>query len=417
MGAGIPDGGLILLRRRIHGVLDEKIQAMRTPETPASLFDEVGKLQLKSDLRTYLGRQGADHHIGALQYLRCCQVCRESRMFQKTLEFLLKSSIGAHKCFPAFLKSCKGKLWPRVPTVRRNPATVNLIFVSRRESGRVPRRAYCDQRVWPGVYIAISVRGEIPMLQASSHQQSDLSGAGHARWVRIAHWAAAVSVLTLAFTGFVILMAHPRLYWGPVGNDLTPAFLELPISRNHRHGGWEPGVPFFERSGSPVTATRTYDILNENGWARSLHFLAAWLLVATGSVYVLAGIFSGHFRRHMLPRAGELRPRLLWQDLTTHLRLQIQPARGGPPYGLLQKGIYCGVVFLALPMMVITGMAMSPAITAAYPFLAGVFGGSQSARTIHFFCFALLALFVLVHVLMVILSGFKRQVRAMTFGN
>jgi len=99
------------------------------------------------------------------------------------------------------------------------------------------------------------------------------------------------------------------------------------------------------------------------------------------------------------------------------LHLRIQRATGGPPYGLLQKCAYCAVVFLALPMMMVTGLAMSPAITAAYPFLSGVFGGSQSARTIHFFLFVALILFLVVHVLMVIMSGFKRQIRAMTFGN
>ena len=68
----------------------------------------------------------------------------------------------------------------------------------------------------------------------------------HARWVRATHWIGAASVLALAFSGFVILMAHPRLYWGDVGNDLTPALLELPISRNHRHGGWTTPTPFAE---------------------------------------------------------------------------------------------------------------------------------------------------------------------------
>ena len=74
------------------------------------------------------------------------------------------------------------------------------------------------------------------------------------------------------------------------------------------------------------------------------------------------------------------------------------------------------VVFLALPLAVVTGLAMSPAITAAYPFLSGMFGGFQSARTIHFFASVVLVLFLLVHVVMVIKSGFKRQMRAMTFG-
>jgi hypothetical protein len=67
--------------------------------------------------------------------------------------------------------------------------------------------------------------------------------AGHTRWVRVSHWIVTVSFLTLAFTGVVILMAHPRLYWGEVGNDLTPALVELPISRNYRHGGWENRAP------------------------------------------------------------------------------------------------------------------------------------------------------------------------------
>ena len=265
------------------------------------------------------------------------------------------------------------------------------------------------------------VRGESDVPPGQNQQIP--SRPRHARWVRISHWIIATGVVTLALTGFVILMAHPRLYWGAAGNDLMPALLELPISRNHHHGGWERSIPFSTAAGSAVSAVRTYDILNENSWGRSLHFLAAWFLVVTGIVYVAAGICSGHIRRHLLPRAGEFTPRLLLQDLVGHLRLNNplatggRPSTGAAPYGLIQKSTYLGVVFLALPMMIITGMAMSPAITAAFPFLAGMFGGSQSARTVHFFVFAALVLFVLVHVLMVILSGFKRQIRAMTLGN
>ena len=66
---------------------------------------------------------------------------------------------------------------------------------------------------------------------------------GHARWVRVSHGIVAASVLVLAATGFVILMAHPRLYWGETGNDLTPALVELPISRNHHHNGWTAADP------------------------------------------------------------------------------------------------------------------------------------------------------------------------------
>jgi thiosulfate reductase cytochrome b subunit len=91
-------------------------------------------------------------------------------------------------------------------------------------------------------------------------------------------------------------------------------------------------------------------------------------------------------------------------------------ARGGPPYGPLQKLSYAVVVFIALPLTVLTGLTMSPAVTAAYPGLLDLFGGSQSARTIHFVLFAVLVLFLIVHVAMVALTGFKRQMRAMTIG-
>lgn len=247
-------------------------------------------------------------------------------------------------------------------------------------------------------------------------ETTGLPRGGHARWVRLSHWIVAMSVLTLAVSGFIILMAHPRLYWGGAGNDLTPALFELPISRNYRHGGWEGSIAFFPQSNSPMSASRTYDIFNKNGWGRSLHFLAGWFLALTGIAYLIAGIYTGHFRRHLLPAADERTGRRAWQDLVSHLRFKFAPTTGGPPYGILQKWSYAGVVFLALPLMIVTGLAMSPAITVAYPFLSGIFGGSQSARTIHFFVFAALILFLVVHVLMVVLSGFRRQMRAMTLG-
>ena len=252
--------------------------------------------------------------------------------------------------------------------------------------------------------------------QPVGHETADAVGRGHTGWVRTTHWVVAAGVITLAVSGFVILMAHPRLYWGKAGNDLTPALIELPVSRNYRHGGWETQTVFYSRSGSPLSAVRTYDIFNQNGWARSLHFLAAWFLVITGLAYVVAGFASGHFRRDLLPRAAELRPRLVWRDLRGHLHMQIRTS-GGPPYGLLQKFSYCAVVFVALPLMVWTGLAQSPTIGAAYPILPDLFGGTQSARTVHFLVFAVLVLFLLVHVWMVVMSGFGRQMRAMTLGS
>lgn len=236
----------------------------------------------------------------------------------------------------------------------------------------------------------------------------------HKGWVRGAHFMITLTFLALTVSGFVILMSHPRLYWGKAGNDLTPALFELPISRNYHHGGWEKSIPFKHLTGSQVSAVRGYDIFNENGWGRSTHFLAAWFLIITGLVYFIAGFFSGHFRNNLTPKVGELSLRLLWRDFISHLRRQTNMTDS--KYGLLQKITYLWVIFFLFPVVILTGLTMSPAVTASYPILLKIFFGHQSARTIHFFAAVLLLMFLLAHLVMVIRSGFKRNVAAITFG-
>jgi thiosulfate reductase cytochrome b subunit len=239
----------------------------------------------------------------------------------------------------------------------------------------------------------------------------------HARWVRLTHWLAAASVMALAFSGVEILMVHPRLYWGEAGNDLTPPLLELSISRNHRHGGWTTPTPFVDGPGAAVSAGRTFEIFNQNGWGRSLHFLAAWVLVAVGLAYALAGVIAGHFRRHLLGGREALSVGALWHDLRQHLRGVVPLPTGGPDYGPLQRTSYLVVIFLVAPLLVLTGLTMSPAVAAAAPRLLDLFGGHQSARTLHFAAFGALMLFVVAHVVMVMRSGLGRRVRAMTVGD
>lgn len=255
-----------------------------------------------------------------------------------------------------------------------------------------------------------------PVAQQSTSASSSHTR-GHRRWVRVCHWLAAAAFVTLAVSGFLILMVHPRLYLGHAGNDLMPALLELPISNNHRPDELHSYVTFTELPGAPVTAERNYSIFNQNGWARSLHFLVAWILVAVGATYVAVGIVSGHIRTALIPRGRELVPRALLQDLKNHLRPVIGAIGTGPPYGLLQKLAYTSVMLVVLPLMVATGLTMAPAVTASFPFLLDLFGGYQTARTLHFFGFAALVLFLLVHIAMVIATGFGRQLRAMTVGN
>jgi thiosulfate reductase cytochrome b subunit len=242
---------------------------------------------------------------------------------------------------------------------------------------------------------------------------------GHRLWVRICHWLIALSFLTLAFTGFMILMVHPRLYWGEVGNDLIPALLELPISNNHRPEGWREMVSFAELPNAPISANRTYEteLFNENGWARSLHFLAGWLFVSVGAAYVLVGLLTGHVWRDLVPRARELLSNTVWHELKSYARLEFRSGSVGPPYGLVQKCVYATVALIVMPFMVMTGLSMSPAVSAAYPVLLDVLGGYQSARTLHFAGFTVLTLFLIVHVTMVTLTGFRKHLRAMTIGS
>jgi thiosulfate reductase cytochrome b subunit len=238
----------------------------------------------------------------------------------------------------------------------------------------------------------------------------------HALVVRVTHWVATLAFLSLAFSGTVILMAHPRLYWGEVGNELTPALLELPISRNYKRGGFEGHEPILDRADGPVSASRPPGIFNENGWARSLHFLSGWFLVAALLVYVAGTLASRHLQKDLLPRGPALRTAGLLEDLRAHLRGTAHSPAGGRHYGPLQRWAYSSVVLLGLPLTVLTGLAMSPAIGAAVPELPRLLGGTQSARTLHFALWLLLLGFLAGHITMVLRSGARRQLRAMIRG-
>jgi thiosulfate reductase cytochrome b subunit len=236
---------------------------------------------------------------------------------------------------------------------------------------------------------------------------------GHQSWVKATHWLGTASFLLLVFSGAEILMVHPRFYWGETGNDLMPALFELPVSRNYHHGGWTGAESFYSIAGGPVSAGRTYEIFNQNGWGRSLHFLNAWILVATGLTYLGMAIYKRHISRHLLPSRQEMGRKNLWSDLVGHLKGGIGFVKG-PQYGVLQKISYCVVLFFLVPVIVLTGLTMSPAVTASCPFLLTMFFGAQSARTIHFFSALLLVIFLVVHVVMIVRSGFTKHMLAMT---
>ena len=210
----------------------------------------------------------------------------------------------------------------------------------------------------------------------------------HSAVVRVTHWITTASFVGLLVSGVAILVAHPRLYWGETGAFGGPSLLDLPI-------------PF---------------ILGHSGWGRSLHFLSAWICVLTGLVYVLDGVFSGHFRRDLLPRRADVTPNGILRSVSGPLQWKRWAEEKSHSYNSLQRLAYVGVVFILLPLIVVTGLAMSPAITAAIPAVVEILGGQQSARTIHFFASVLLVVFTVVHVAMVCVTGFTSRTREMIRG-
>ncbi|HVI07508.1 MAG TPA: cytochrome b/b6 domain-containing protein [Candidatus Binatia bacterium] len=221
----------------------------------------------------------------------------------------------------------------------------------------------------------------------------------HSLLVRLTHWIVTLSFLALLLTGAEITVSHPRFYWGETGNILTRPLFKIPIpsSRNLVPTGYGYVLP------------------DQNGWSRSLHFQSAWLLVFMGLLYVVAGMLSGHLRRDLLPGKGDLSWRSCVDVIAHHLRIARSP-HDGSSYNVLQRVSYLFVVFILFPLVIWTGLAMSPAFDSAIPATVNLLGGRQSARTLHFFVSGALVLFLIVHVVMVWREGFWARTRAMITG-
>ena len=160
-----------------------------------------------------------------------------------------------------------------------------------------------------------------------------------------------------------------------------------------------------------------YVLPDQNGWSRALHFQAAWVLVLTGLLYVFSGIIGGHFGTDLLPKKADLSWRGFAGVIAHHLRFQKSDEEDAWSYNVLQRLTYLFVIFVLFPLVIWTGLAMSPSFDSAVPATVNLLGGRQSARTLHFFVSIALVLFLLVHVVMVWREGFKSRMRAMITGN
>jgi thiosulfate reductase cytochrome b subunit len=222
----------------------------------------------------------------------------------------------------------------------------------------------------------------------------------HSALVRITHWITTFCFLALLVSGVEIVISHPRFYWGETGNDLTAPLFKLPIpaSRNFVPTGYGYVLP------------------DQNGWSRYLHFQSAWVLVFTGLLYITFALFTGHLRKNLLPGGADLSWRTFSTSITSHLRFERPSEAEAWSYNLLQRLSYLFVIFVLFPLVIWTGLAMSPAFVSAFPATVNVLGGQQSARTLHFFVSLALVLFLLVHVTMIWLAGFWSRMRAMITG-
>jgi thiosulfate reductase cytochrome b subunit len=222
----------------------------------------------------------------------------------------------------------------------------------------------------------------------------------HSALVRVTHWITTLCFFALLVSGVEILISHPRFYWGETGNDLTAPLFKIPIPSSR----------------DLVPTGYGYVLPDQNGWSRYLHFQAAWIAVLTGLLYVISCLFTGHLRKDLLPGKGDLSWRAFSSVLAKHLRFE-RPSEGEAwSYNVIQRLSYLFVIFVLFPLVIWTGLAMSPAFVSAFPATVTVFGGQQSARTIHFFVTLALVLFLVVHVVMVCVAGFRSRMRAMITG-
>ncbi|MAM63762.1 cytochrome b/b6 domain-containing protein [Maritimibacter sp. UBA3975] len=249
----------------------------------------------------------------------------------------------------------------------------------------------------------------------------------HRTGTRLWHWTTVLTFVVMLMSGLMIFNAHPRLYWGQYGANPDYAWME--IGNDDRRG-------YLRVGNIDVTTTGVLGINNtQDGeltarafpwWstipsnynlarARLWHLTFAWVLALTMTAYLIGTLFGRH-RRDLLPAKGEARPGHIWRDIKDHARLRFPRGEAAARYNILQKLTYLTVLLVLFPGMILTGLTMSPNLNAKLPFLLDLFGGRQSARSLHFiFAFGLVG-FVVIHLVMVVLAGPINEVRSMLTG-
>jgi thiosulfate reductase cytochrome b subunit len=250
----------------------------------------------------------------------------------------------------------------------------------------------------------------------------------HRLSTRAWHWLNVLVVTVMLMSGLMIFNAHPRLYWGEYGANFDKAWLEIGAIGDR--GALRIGAVTLPTTGVLGLSTDADGVVRRKAFpcwatipsrynladARIWHLAFAWPLALGLLAYLAWSLVNGHLRRDVHVTRAEWRPAHIWRDIRDHARLRFPKGAAALVYNPLQKVAYAGVLFGLLPLLIATGLAMAPAMDAAWPGFTQLFGGRQSARSLHFIAaFALLG-FAIVHVAMVLATGPINQLRAMITG-
>lgn len=250
----------------------------------------------------------------------------------------------------------------------------------------------------------------------------------HRLSTRIWHWINAGSLVMLFMSGLMIFNAYPRLHWGYSGNSHNPAWLEIggdaqrgfvkigtvELNTTGVLGQWHNADGELRNRAFPYWIT--IPSRSSLPVARNWHLALAWVLSIGLSLYMLRSLFNGHVAKDLHITKAEWSLSHIWHDVKDHARLRFPTGIEALKYNILQKFSYIGVIFILIPMMIFTGLCMSPGMGAALPWLIDLFGGRQSARSIHFICAFLLLGFFFVHMAMVLLAGPLNEIRSIITG-
>jgi thiosulfate reductase cytochrome b subunit len=210
---------------------------------------------------------------------------------------------------------------------------------------------------------------------------------------RVWHWINAVAIIVMLMSGMMISNAHPHLYWGQYGANLDASWFDPP-----HFPGW-------------LTIPSTYNLALARHW----HLFFAWVFAFGFLIYLIVSLINRHLR-DLHVEAREIAPKHLIEEVVHHAKLQFPTGAAALKYNTLQKLTYIVVLFGLFPLLILTGLCLSPGLSPVTMWAIDLFGGRASARSIHFICAGLVALFIVVHLILVVLAGPYNEIRSMITG-